>query len=121
MTRTFTQDQVDRLFSFIGYGPAAPRFVFIGQKEYTPEHTEMDNLQIRLAQFPLLRHDKNIAHQALIPALGARAASKVRIWEFASMFMAAYRAPGRSIDNGGWRTTWTNEHHALGTLEGDSL
>jgi hypothetical protein len=114
---------IAKLLGFAGYGPAAPRFVFIGPEEGS-EGSPI-NLQTRCNAFPSTRHDREIACRDLAAgfnAQGLRSEAQRYLdaltpgteptWTLAARLVAALRDPP---------TAWEDEYRRLGTLDGDTL
>ncbi len=114
---------VQALFSFVGYGPENPTFVFIGPEEGS--EGLMANLEIRCQAFPSSRHDRVQACRDFASGYIARGLqSEARryldaltpgaepTWTFAARLVAALRKPA---------TTWQAEYQSLGTHGGDTL
>ncbi len=135
-----------RLLEFLGYGgTAGAKFLIMGEKEYTPEGTELANCEIRASCFAVPWEDKNRATQALADGFDARGmrkeasafrqallpgsafrwqggapGSSVSVWTWASLFIAAWRSPGPCHDDGPWFQAWPAEYRKLGTIGSDS-
>ena len=137
---------IDALFKFVGYGPPSGtlKFLFLGEKEYTPRDTEWDNCQIRLETFKSPWEDKNVALTHLAGGFAARghssvardfrgalspgkyfdwsrgAPGSVSVWTWAAMVMAAWCDSAVCLDTGPWFTNWAQQYRDLGTCGGDS-
>lgn len=137
---------MERLLSFLGYGrPVTSRFLFLGEKEYTPSETEFRNCQIRASTFAVPWEDKNRAlrvlaagftafgdvanarhfRQALVPGpnfdweCGRPSRNSVSVWTWAAMFVTAWRDSTACVANGPWFTKWAGEYASLGALDSD--
>ncbi len=73
-----TPAQRQQLLGFIGFGaPERMRYVFIGEKEYTPADTQLENCEIRAASFKFPWEDKNEALRHLARGFASRGQPKV--------------------------------------------
>ncbi len=125
---------LDKLLRFEGYGPAKPTTILLGVEEKVDELGIAVNLETHCQKFRHPRYDKNLALDDLFTAYTTaklstatlyRAAKapggNVPTWDFASMVIAALRAPLPCSMDGTWRSTWPAEYLKLGTDDGDSL
>lgn len=114
---------ITKLFNFVGYGPATPRFVFIGPEEGS-EGSPI-NLQTRCNTFPPSRHDRALACRDLASGFNAQGHQHEAqryldaltpgaelTWTLAARLVAALRDPP---------TRWDDEYRRLGALDGDTL
>jgi hypothetical protein len=129
------------VFDFLGYGAKGARFVFLGEKEYTPGGTEHDNVDIRLASFATPGEDKDggldklsvgfarlgqsaiardfaAAKQPESPfAWGKGRPGSVTTWTWCAMVRRAFRDAGTCVDGGAWFSDWMSDYQRLGCLE----
>lgn len=114
---------IGSLYSFVGYGPANPRFVFIGPEEGS--EGSLIKLQTRCTTFPATRHDRaqacrDLAASFIAQGLPQDAQRYVEAlnpgaeptWTFAARIVAALRDPP---------TAWEDEYRRLGAPDGDTL
>lgn len=141
-----TNAQKQQVMDFLGYGtPERASVVFVGEKEYTPAGTQLDNLAIRSAAFSHPWEDKNLALQKLAAGFTQRgnavaathfagaatpgrnfawngaAPSSVKVWTWAAMVAKALRDGTPCVPSGPWFSSWMPEYQALGTFKGDTV
>lgn len=141
---SLTPAQRQQLLRFIGFGaPERMRYVFVGEKEYTPADTQLDNCEIRAASFTSPWEDKNEALRHLARGFASRGQPKVAneflsalspgryfswqggapgsvgVWTWAALVVTAWRDSAPCSANGRWFRSWAPEYEELATVDSD--